>query len=437
MRRRLTLTVTICLFLCLMSGCAKKEKKEIKKEEGGAVKIRWMVDPAPARKEEIFGFYKRSFSKGIVVDVNLGYTGSRAILAQIASGNPPDLFTIYDPMTFLVYMEKGALLDLSPYMKQYKLDPGDFWPALRPYMEYKGRIYGLPPKCDPFILYYNKKMFDEAGIAYPDEKWTWKELLAAAEKLTIKNERTGRYIQFGLLSEDPDMFVWQNGGWRYSKDGKRCVVNSPEAKEALRWYYNLMFKHHVMPTPSEAQNLAATTGCGVTVNLFAVKKVAMLIQGRCKSMVFRKDNTLDWNIAPVPRGRYKVTKLTSRIYAIPRNSKHKDEAFKFLNYLAGPGQYIIAKNGEGIPSRRSIGNSKEFLSDPDFPKEDRNRIYLDEMNYARAPEFSPYVSEIEANRIWQEEINLCWNKKQSPDEALDKIAARINKLIQQNLAKKK
>ncbi|PIU57206.1 MAG: hypothetical protein COS88_01835, partial [Chloroflexi bacterium CG07_land_8_20_14_0_80_51_10] len=237
------------------------------------------------------GFYKDPSSKGIIVRIG------------IESGNSPDLLSIHTPATLLGYIEKNALLDLTRYMRHYNIDPKDFWPALRPYMEHKGKIYGLPTNCNPLVLFYNKKMFDEAGIAYPTEKWTWKDLLKVSVKLTKKNQKTGRFVQFGLFCEDPDLFIWQNGGWRYSKDGKKCVIDSPEAKEAFRWYYDLRFKHHVMPTPSEVQNLDIT------------KKVAMFIQGRRTAMTLRKDKTLDWNIAPVPRGKYKVTKLTSKVYA--------------------------------------------------------------------------------------------------------------------------
>jgi len=429
MKRFLVFWGIAVLSLGFLAGCAKKEAPVPEAKEGEVVKIRWMVDPAPNRQQEIAGFESSPLSKGVKVELDMGGAGSPAILTQIAGGNPPDLFSIYDPATLLVYMEKEALLDLGPFMKKYNIDPKDFWPALYPYMEYKGKIYGLPPNCGPFVLFYNKKMFDEAGVAYPTEKWTWNDLLEAAKKLTKKDPKTGRYIQFGLLSEDPDLFIWQNGGWRYSKDKKRCVLDSREAKEGFRWYYDLRFTHHVMPTPSEANSLAATGGWGGTLNLFAAKKVAMFIQGRWMSMVFRKDKDLDWNIAPVPRGKVKVTKLASKVYAIPKNCKHPDAAFRFLAYLVGPDQYIIAKSGDGIPSRKSIANSKEFLFDPDFPKEDRNKIYLDEMNFARAPEYSPYVSEIEANKIWWEEIDLCYNQKQTPEQTMEKIAKRINELM--------
>jgi len=437
MRKWIIFFGVISLLTGLMSGCAKKEKAEAKKENVSVVKIHWVVGSAPTRKYEIAGFYKDPSSKGIVVEPDMRSDNPKAILSMIESGNPPDLFSIYSPADMLLYMEKEALLDLSPYMRRYKLDPGNFWTALKPYMQYKGKVYGFPSNCSPFVLFYNKKMFDESGILYPNKHWTWKDLLEAAKKLTKKDKKTGRYTQFGLLSEDPDMFIWQNGGWYYTKDGKKCIINSPEAKWAFRWYYDLRFTHNVMPTPSEVQSLSAHGGGDGSLNLFAAEKVAMFIQGRGMVRILRKNKILDWNIAPVPRGKHKVTKIVSRTYAIPRNCKHKYEAFKFLNYLIGPGQYIIVKSGDGIPSRISMCNSKEFLLDKDFPEEDRNKIYLDEMIYARAPEYSPYVSEIEANRIWQEEINLCWNKKQSPDETLNKIAARINKIIQQNLAKKK
>jgi len=246
------------------------------------------------------------------------------------------------------------------------------------------------------------------------------------------DEQKKVYNQFGLLSEDPMLFVWQNGGRMFADDGKRCVINSKEAKEALHFYYDLRFKEHVMPKPQEMQSLASTGGWGGTLNLFAARKVAMFIQGRWMSMVFRKDKRLHWDIAPVPRGKYKVTLLASKIYAIPKNSKHIDEAVKFLTYeVSKSNQLIISKSGDGIPSRISVGKSKEFLYDPEYPDEKNNQVYLDEMKYARPPEYSAYADSTQVFRVWYEELDRMYSGLQDPDETLDKMSSRINGLFKE------
>ena len=81
----------------------------------------------------------------------------------------------------------------------------------------------------------------------------------------------------------------------------------------------------------------------------------------------------------------------------------------------------------------SIAKSDIFLYDPAYPKERNNQIYLDEMEYARNLETSPYVSELKVIRIEGREYDLMWNKLQTPEETLDNIAEKINALISKNL----
>jgi multiple sugar transport system substrate-binding protein len=422
------LFVALVLAVLLVS-CSRKEDSNLKK-------IRWIVDPAPSRQDELNGFLQEN--PDIKVDMNNTMVGLNAILTQIAGNSPPDVFAIYTPAQLRIFMEKKALLDLKPYLAKYNIDENDFWPALKPYMYFDDKLYGLPPNCGPFVLFYNKDMFDQKKLKYPDGSWTWKELMEYGQKLTDINENTKEYKQFGLLCTEPMLFIWQNGGSLFSPDGKKCVVNSKEAKEAMRYYCELQFKYHITPKPQEMQNLAASGGWGGMLNLFAAKKVAMFVQGRWMSMVFRKDKTLKWNVAPVPRGKYKVTMLGSKVYAVPSNSKHPEEAVKFLVYqVSKKNQLIIAKGGDGNPGRISIGKSKEFLFDNDFPNEDRNYVYVDEMKYARAPEFSPYADATQVERVWTEETEKLYNDlldtskpiEYHVNNRLDIIADRINKLI--------
>lgn len=407
-----------------------------KKSDEGKTKIRWVVDNSASRQDEIRGFEEEN--KTIKVELLGSMSGSNTVLTQIAGDDPPDIFAVYEPAVLRIFMEKKALLDLKPYMDKYKVDTKDFWPALDSYMYFEKKLYGLPPNCGPFVLFYNKEMFDAKGVKYPDSSWTWKDLLDAAKKLTDVDDEKKVYKQFGLLSEDPMLFIWQNGGHMFSPDGKKCVINSKEAKDALRWYYNLRYKEHVMPKPQEMQNLAATGGWGGTLNLFAARKVAMFIQGRWMSMVFRKDSRLKWDVAPVPRGKEKVTMLASKVYVIPKNSKHIEEAVQFLMYqVSKKNQLTISKVGDGIPSRISIGKSPEFLYDKDYPNEKSNQVYIDEMKYARVPEYTAYADATQVYRSWYEELDRMYAGLQDSDQTLDKVASRVNALISERLKSSK
>ncbi len=118
----------------------------------------------------------------------------------IAGGTAPDVFELnYE--NFVTYAEKGLLLDLTPMMSvDSSLDPAIYYPRALQAFSYNGMQLGLPATFSTVVLYYNKDLFDKAGVKYPDETWTWDDLLAAAEKLTVK-DASGKVTQYALAME--------------------------------------------------------------------------------------------------------------------------------------------------------------------------------------------------------------------------------------------
>ena len=107
-------------------------------------------------------------------------------------------------------------------------------------MIYEGRVYGFPTNVGANAIWVNKDLFDRRGVPYPKSPWTWKDFVRTAQRLTIR-DANGRAKQFGVLSLWGcwQQFVWQWGGAVYTKDGTRCVVDSPEAVAAIQFLYDL------------------------------------------------------------------------------------------------------------------------------------------------------------------------------------------------------
>ncbi len=424
--------VKICLiigvaFVFLFAGCARKKAKEKK----GVVTIRWVADPNPIRLKQIALFEKSN--PDIKVNLDWSSAGLQKILTQIAGGNAPDVIILFSASDISIFAEKGALSDLTPYCEKYNVPLDDFWPLLKPYMYYEGKVYALCDNATPYVLYYNKKLFDSAGIPYPTDKWTWEDLLSASKALT--KEIGPRVKQFGFLTgvrKEP--FYWQNGASFYSKDKKRCIINSKEGKEALRFLYDMQFKYHLSPSPSEMQSIGGGQGWGSGLSLFMSGKIGMYPCGRWVTINYRKIKDFEWDIAPLPKGKYKATLFLSHSWAIPEDSNHKEEAFRFVKFLSEKdNELLVTSTGDGVPSRISISKTKEFLFNPEFPKETKNQLYLDEMKYAHNYELAPYAPAMEVNRIYWEEYDKMDNQIQTPEETLDRIAQRINKLIGEEL----
>ena len=111
------------------------------------------------------------------------------------------------------YAAEGVLENLDPYIQKSGYDLNDYWGGLLESAKYQGSVYGLPRDNEVNILYYNKDLFDKAGVKYPDENWKWNDLLAAAEKLTVK-DAGGKVTQYALAMEGGKYSKWvnQNGG---------------------------------------------------------------------------------------------------------------------------------------------------------------------------------------------------------------------------------
>lgn len=422
----------LILILCaifFLSGCAgKRSEKEEKQNE--KTTILWATGPIFYKNALIADFYKDTSSGKITIEESDNNAKTRASVLSFSEqeNEGADIFAINDPSELAVYAKNNELCDLSFFLRRSRVDLNDFWPAFRPAMQYNGKTYALPVISSPYVLFYNKKIFDVAKIPYPNDKWVWNDMLQAAAKLT-KKSKTGSFLRIGIFSQDPDIFIWQNGGWFFSQGGNQCTVDSQFAKQGFRWYCNLSLKYGIMPAPEEFKKVLSSYDCADAAELFGKNRIAMFIGDKDDARKFLGSKDLMFGVSSVPRGRYKVTKLKTIVYAIAEKSRNKNEAFKFLKYLSGPAQYSIARYNCTVPARRSMAHNDKYLSGSESKKCIDLNIYSKEMTYARLAENSPYITEKDFNKIWNEETSLCFNDEKTSDECLDSIAKRVNKII--------
>lgn len=422
----ITLTIVIGVYLVATANPNIK----------GKTVIRWCVDPNPIRKEQIKLFEK--FHPNIEVINDPGAEAQR-LLTQLAGDVPPDVMAIYDPQSIRLFAKNDVLLDLRPYVDKYKLPVDRLYPNLAQYIYHEGKIVGIPENCGPYVLFYNKKLFREAGVPYPKPGWTWDECLETAKKLTTYKVVNGRKAPIckGLYVGNYDWwyFIWMYNGHLFSKDGKTCLMDSEAVKKGVRFWADLKLKYHVTPTTSEAQSMAPTGAWGGDALLFRESRVAMNIQGRWIAIQYREQKDLDWDVTSVPHGPNRVTLLASKCYSIPKTCRHKEEAITFMKHLLGmDNQLLVANYGDGMPSLNDPRINKAFLWNPEYPNERNNKLHLDEMKYARVQEYSPYINNLDVTAIMSMEMDKMWLDQQTPDQACDKIARRINTIIRRNLA---
>lgn len=257
------------------------------------------------------------------------------LLAQLAAGSAPDIFTVGDG-DVAKYVQQGAVAPLDDYISGAdSLDMGAFLPGVAEFGQVGGKTYFLTKDYSPLVLYYNKALFDEAGVAYPTADWTWDDLLAAAQKLT-KPDGSQWGIAIPNSWYDPTWLrgvlplIYQNGGTVISDDGKTTDghLNSPATVEALQWYADLVLKHKVAPSKTDTDALAG-------VDLFQTGKVAMQWTGRWPLKDYLANADLKFGTVGLPAGpKGKANALCWAGFTLNAAGEHKDAAWKFLKYIA-------------------------------------------------------------------------------------------------------
>lgn len=266
---------------------------------------------------------------------------------------------------------KGTLLNLMPFVKRDKYALSDFFEVgLKDAQMTENELYYLPKEGSGSVLFYNRDLFDEAGLKYPDDHWTWNDFRDAAIVLTRDTNGDGRIDQVGYAGGYwwPDMisWIWANGGDFVNPEHTRCLLNQPKAVEALNFLLDLERKYHVT-----VQALGGATSAGLYDN-FASGRIGMIVSltyGLPGLMDACKNSSMRWGVAMPPKGKVgRPNRYTSSGWIIWSGTRHPEEAWELVKFLNSPEvmkKYCI--DNHYVPSRKSIGLSKEYLERSDVP----------------------------------------------------------------------
>jgi multiple sugar transport system substrate-binding protein len=212
-------------------------------------------------------------------------------------------------------------------------------------------------------------LFDAADVPYPTAAWTWADFLSAAQAITkADQEQFGVGVEPSLIRMAP--FIWQNGGELVnSPQAASLLMDTPEAREAIQWFTDLQVKHHVAPdaTAEKAED---------SESRFTNGRLGMYLDSRKVVPSFRTITGFDWDVAPLPVGKFPATILHSDAYCMTAATKDKDSTWKFIEFANSPeGQKIIAGTGRTVPSLKSVAETDAFLDPNAKPK--NSRVWLD------------------------------------------------------------
>ena len=215
-----------------------------------------------------------------------------------AGGTPPDVFAMDAPL-YLDWQSRGVLKNLQPYIDATPGFLDGFYPVTLQVYKQDDGYYGLPRDFQTIVLYYNKDMFDAAGMDYPTDDWTMDDLRAAAKKLTLDSNSDGITDQWGFATDlwDMELFwseaIWSYGGSVISDDHTQTLLNEGKAQDAWNFISSMVLDDKSVPDPNQAQQFGGDP--------FASGVAAMTTIGH---WVVPQYATLDfkWDVAAMPSG---------------------------------------------------------------------------------------------------------------------------------------
>ncbi len=416
----------VLLTIFVLSGCGAPFQENTGVTE---VKVSFWGTPEEIDiiTEAISGWQKQHPEIKVIFE-HTPYTGyASKILTRIAGGAAPDIIAT-EVDQFVTFATKGVLEDLTPYIvaDPQGFNKADFFPQVIERFAYRGKLFAAPRDIAPFAcVYYNKKLFDERGISYPTDDWTWSDLLRLARELTKKDD-AGNVTQYGFYGWAWQNFVYGNGGGLVDdvKNPKKLMLNTPEAIDGLQFYADLSNLYNVMPTPLAFRNF----GMGAD-RMFANGRIAMFLSGIWETPQFRNYN-FDWDVVMFPKNDKGVRAFGTggTGYALLRSSKNKKAAWEVIKALTGPeGQTQFAKRGLAQPARISVAQSDAFAGNSEPPL---NKKMLNEaVGHVVFSPFHPEWREIEEKYI-SPKLDLIFNGKKKAAEALKELAPETDLLLQ-------
>jgi len=346
-------------------------------------------DPAELRSQQAIVDAFHSANPKITVDVTVSDWDAYwdKLQTGLAGGAAPDVFAMDGPL-FPDYQSRDVLLDLAPYVERDAFDLTQLVDqGVAVFTTSDGGQYGLPRDLNTIILYYNRSMFDAAGLAYPDESWDWAKLVEAGTALTKDDNGDGTVDQWGFYTETTDMenywssLVWQNGGDIISADRTTTLLGTPEAAGGIQFLQDLIWKDKIMADPA----LFAETG-----DAFEQGKAAMEANGSWlvpTHTAAAEDLGFEFGLAPLPKGpagRYTSVNPTGAV--VYKGSKAPDAAWEFVKYLASP-----AAQEQLMLLQASLPVSKEVLAGPYATSFEGADVLADSLSYANLkPSFRGY-----------------------------------------------
>ncbi|MDU6263815.1 MAG: sugar ABC transporter substrate-binding protein [Anaerocolumna aminovalerica] len=427
------------LSITVLAGCSSANKKEGTTEttnkQGTKTNsdIRFMWWGGETRHKATVDALE--LYKGINPDITVkteysGWDGYfDKLTTQLAASTGPDIVQLsYTNVS--EYVARKQLVPLDEYIEKGIIDVSKLSEATLDMYRIDGKLYAIPAGVSTSLLFYNKDYFDQAGVEYPTDSWTWEDYMKAAKELTMDTDGDGKIDVWGTAyMEDPagadltfKKYVYERGGKLWSDDLKSVKFNSPEGLAAVE-FIKKPLDESIMPpmeiTASNPQN----------VDDFQTKRVAMIIHYSPITQAYMSAG-LNFGIERTPKGMEKEAFWInpSMVYSITKDSKSPEASAELINFLVNNEEAgdILALE-RGVPSNGLIRSRLvNTLSDAEIKMfECIEKSTSDDISNEPFP-----AGYMEIHALFKREFENMMYGKYTSQEFLDVVEAECNKILQ-------
>ena len=425
--------ITLLLLTIAVATVFASGSKEAKQE----TRVVTTVCRASYVNEEWFNSMNAAFEAetGIHVDVQ-PTPGNDAdhdakLNIDLLAGSTIDVIPSLGPKFYYNRADAGYFVALDDLIASKGIDAKEVWGSYLPYSD-DGHYYAVPYKQEVYCVFYNKNLFDRAGVPYPEGPWTWDEYVETAKKVTdLSAGIYGSYMNI----ENPWFILSakQKNIPLYKEDGT-CNFDAPEFRESIEWYKSLGNDLKIQMPVEEVVNENASW------NYYAMAgdHLALFVQGNWFTRLLNSqtDYPKDWDygVAPTPSAGEDGNNnfVSMGYYSINKNAEHPEEALEYLIWL-GQNQWKFEGQIPALASLTAEEQNQVFsaIADASHGQVTVSDLYENFMNTGMGVAQSDIIGTAadEFNRFVNDEVAAYCMDLQDIDTTISKICSRVNEAI--------
>jgi len=434
-KRILLLLLSITMLLTMLWGCGKtdadskdtstKESTENASSENAEpvkkVELRqaiWDTNQEPFYTQAAEAFMEKNPDIKITIEVTPWEQYWTKIEAAATGGSVADVFWLNGP-NITKYARGGVIAPIDDYLANSDVDLNNYPSGLVSLYNIDSAQYAIPKDFDTIAVWYNKALFDAAGVEYPTDDWTWEDMVDKASKITDESKEI-----YGIVSQlnNQNGFyntILANGGFIVSEDKKTSGYDSPEAIEAVQIWVDLI-KNAYSPTLAQQEDTAANM-------MFESGMAAMIFAGSWATPEYAGTEQIAENInvveMPSVNGK-KASVIHGLGNVISSATEHPEEAWKWVEYLASQeANELQAKTGAAIPAHAKATP----IWAENYPQYNLQAYITSSMDYSYAYPASENTSEW--NQYETDYLKKAYSMEISVEEACQALAKSMNEVL--------